>query len=73
VTLRLGENERKSWSKGGTRVPTVLPIRGKGKKSIVSDTELIAVISIVPWLACLLLVHVFPQVAGAFAMAGQIR
>ena len=54
-------------------MPTVLPIRGKGKKSIVSDTELIAVISIVPWLACLLLVHAFPQVAGAFAMAGQIR
>jgi hypothetical protein len=52
-------------------VPTVLPIREK--TSIVSDADLVAVISIVPWLACLLLVHAFPLVASAFAMAGQIR
>jgi hypothetical protein len=53
-------------------VPTVLPIRRK-KRSIAPETELIAVISIVPWLACLLLVHAFPMFAGAFTLAGQIR
>jgi hypothetical protein len=53
-------------------VPTVLPIRRK-KRSVAPEVELIAAISIVPWLACLLLAHAFPLVAGAFAIAGQIR
>ncbi len=70
--MRLEENERQSWSKGGTRVPTVLPLRRK-RKNIPAELEFIALMSIVPWLACLLLVHAFPLVAGAFAMAGQIR
>ena len=50
-------------------MPTVLPIRRK-TKNIAAELELIALMSIAPWLACLLLVHAFPQVAGAFAMAG---
>jgi hypothetical protein len=72
VTSRPGKLEGKSLPRGGTPVPTVLPIRRK-KRSIAPETELIAVISIVPWLACLLLVHACPLVAGAFAIAGQIR
>lgn len=53
-------------------MPTVLPLRRK-RKNIPAELEFIALMSIVPWLACLLLVHAFPLVAGAFAMAGQIR
>lgn len=52
-------------------MPTDLPIRAK-KKIIASETGLVALISIVPWLACLLLAHAFPEIAGAFALVGQI-
>jgi len=51
-------------------VPTVLPSRGK--KSIAADVELVALISIVPCIASLILAHAFPEVAGAFALVGQI-
>jgi len=37
-----------------------------------AELKLVALISLLPLLACLFLAHAFPQIAGAFALMGQI-
>jgi hypothetical protein len=34
--------------------------------------ELVALFSFLPWVACLLLAHAYPQIAGGFVLLGQL-
>ena len=51
-------------------MPTHLPIRTGPR--VTSEAELVALFSFLPWLACLLLAHAYPGIAGAFALLGQL-
>ena len=56
--------------KGGTPVPTDLPTRTRA--SVMSELELVALFSILPWLASLLLAQAYPEIANGLVLLGQL-
>ena len=51
-------------------MPTDLPSRRQPR--IASEVELVAALSLLPLLACMLLVHAYPSLVGAFVLLGQL-
>jgi hypothetical protein len=50
-------------------VPTELPARSRPRAA--SDAKLVALCSLLPWLACLLLARTYPAVAHAYVLLGR--
>jgi len=51
-------------------VPTELPARNRARTT--SEVELIALFSLLSWLASMLLAHAYPAVAHAYVLLGRL-
>ena len=54
-----------------TDLPTRIPPRATSRRTAF-ELELVALFALLPWFACMLLVHAYPAIAGAFVLLGQL-